>query len=303
MVRRVGFVVKHHQPEAQALASLIVRELIHEKIQVFFESDSRALATRIAKQLSSKIKIPCFSKNQLIDKSDLIIVLGGDGTYLSIARLMRSKSVPVMGINAGKLGFLTEIKQTEALDVIHRLIAGEELSVSERSLLDVRVLRGKKTVFSGPVVNDVVIAKGAIARIIDLQVWIDGHFVNEVRADGIIISTPTGATAYSLAAGGPIVEPQVPALIVTPICPHSLTQRSLVVSENSEISIRLSRRSGSVLVTLDGQDVVPLKTGDVVEIKRFTKHALQLVSSPDRDYYGLIREKLQFGGTLVQRPS
>jgi NAD+ kinase len=225
----------------------------------------------------------------------LIVVVGGDGTYLSIARLMRDRSVPVMGINMGQLGFLTEIKRSEAHDILAEILCGKPAIISERALLEVTLARMGKIIFQGPVVNDAVVSKGAIARIIDLDIAINGSWVHSVRADGIIVSTPTGSTAYSLAAGGPIIEPSVPALVLTAICPHSLTQRPLVIPDTSEVQILLKRRPGHVLMTLDGQDAVDMKEDDIVTIRRFKKHSLKLISSPTRDYFQLLREKLKFG--------
>jgi NAD+ kinase len=162
-------------------------------------------------------------------------------------------------------------------------------------LLEVTLLRKNKTIFQGPVVNDAVISKGAIARIIGMQVSVNNQWVHNVRADGIIVSTTTGSTAYALAAGGPIMEPSVPALVIAPICPHSLTLRPIVIPDSSTVRICLNHRPGHVLLTLDGQDAVDMKEDDVVLIRRFKKHSLKLVSSPTRDYFSLLREKLKFG--------
>lgn len=300
MIRKFGFVVKHHQPEATALALELAQHVLQDGREVFFADESRPIATALGQKLkeagikaSSRVKV--VKKPDLVEKTDIIIVLGGDGTYLSIARLMRKRSIPVLGINMGQLGFLTEIKRTEAYDALDSLLKGNPLPVNERALLEVTLKRKDKIVFQGPVVNDAVISKGAIARIIGMQIQINGKLVNHVRADGIIVSTPTGSTAYSLAAGGPIVEPALPALIISAICPHSLTQRPLVVPDNVEIMITLNHRPGHVLLTLDGQDAVDMKEGDIVTVRRFKKHALKLISSPTRDYFSLLREKLKFG--------
>lgn len=244
---------------------------------------------------SERSRVTIVKKPKLVDVCDLIVVLGGDGTYLSIARLMKNRSVPVMGVNMGQLGFLTEIKRTEALETISSLLRGMPPVISERALLEVTLERKGKIIFHGPVVNDAVVSKGAIARIIELEVGVNGKWLHRVRADGVIVSTPTGSTAYSLAAGGPIIEPSLPALILTAICPHSLTQRPLVIPDSAEIQIHLKQRPGHVFLTLDGQDVVDMKEGDVVNIRRFKKHSLKLISSPTRDYFGLLREKLRFG--------
>lgn len=249
--------------------------------------------TKTRKALAAKIKR--VEKPDMVDQTDLIVVCGGDGTYLSIARLMWHRSIPVIGINMGQLGFLTEIKRSEAIESLKLILNGAQPSISERALLEVTLRRKDKIVFQGPVVNDAVISKGAIARIIGLQIAVNSRWVHNVRADGIIVSTPTGSTAYSLAAGGPILEPTLPALIMTPICPHSLTQRPLVIPDHSEIQICLSHRPGHVLLTLDGQDAVDMHEDDVVTVQRLKKHSLKLISSPTRDYFALLREKLKFG--------
>jgi len=296
---RVGFIIKHHHPEAQQLAAELAAYLLYDcpkNSYILFASESREIGMEfIRNHPGSRKRVRIVPKVKMVDQADFIIVLGGDGTYLSIARLMRSRSVPVMGVNLGQLGFLTEVKKEEALPTLERFYKGEKAQISERSLLEVTLIRKGKTVFQGPVVNDAVIAKGAIARIIGIQVRVDGALINTIRADGIIVSTPTGSTAYSLAAGGPILEPSVPGLILAPICPHSLTQRPLVVRDDSEIELCLNHRPGHVLLTLDGQDAVDLHEEDRIRIRKFQKHSLQLISSPERDYFGLLREKLKFG--------
>jgi NAD+ kinase len=295
----VGFVIKLKNPEASALAIEVAHHLLTRGARggkVVFATESRTVAESLKRQYPDCAKrVEVVEKAQLTSKADLIIVLGGDGTYLSIARLMRTRSVPVLGVNMGTLGFLTEIKRSELIDLLNDFILEKPALISERSLLEVTVVRKGKRIFQGPVVNDAVISKGAIARIIGMEISINGTEANLVRADGIIVSTPTGSTAYALAAGGPILEPSVPALILAPICPHSLTQRPLVVGDDSTIQIRLSHRPGHVLLTLDGQDAVDLHEGDLVTVKKFGRHTLQLICSPTRDYFHLLREKLNFG--------
>lgn len=286
--QKFGFVIKHQHPEAAALAVELGALLLKHKAKVFVADESQAVAKKIP-------SAQAIAKAELVNTCDLIVVLGGDGTYLSIARLMKSRSVPVLGINMGQLGFLTEVKRTEAKATLEAIVSGKTMRISERVLLEVTVQRGEKTVFQGPVVNDAVVSKGAIARIIGLEVSVNGEWAHQVRADGLILSTPTGSTAYSLAAGGPIVEPSVPALVLTPICPHSLSQRPLVLSDDSVIEICLTQRPGPVLLTLDGQDVVELSERDVVRVRKFKKHRLQLVADKERGYFGLLREKLKFG--------
>lgn len=297
--KRVGFVIKHRQPEAAKLALELAQFVLGQDLSVAFASESKNVSDELLGLLKGKkglrSRVQVVDKPKLVDVTDLIVVLGGDGTYLSIARLMKNRSVPVMGINMGQLGFLTEVKRSEAFDTIAAILSGKPAVISERALLEVTLTRQKKVIFQGPVVNDAVISKGAIARIIGMQLMINGQSVNNVRADGIIVSTPTGSTAYSLAAGGPILEPSLPALVLAPICPHSLTQRPLVVPDSSEIQICLNDRPGHVLLTLDGQDAVDMKEDDIVTVRRFKKHSLKLISSPTRDYFSVLREKLKFG--------
>ncbi len=298
-VQKIGFIVKHHQPEAAAIAIDLAQIALEQGKEVIFASESAPVAQNLIWELKQRGRksslVQTVSKLDVVKKSDVIIALGGDGTYLSIARLMRERSVPVMGVNMGQLGFLTEFKRSEAVDAIHQIIRGKMLPIQERSMLEVTLKRKNKVIFQGPVVNDAVISKGAIARIIGVQISTGDKLVNTIRADGLIISTPTGSTAYSLAAGGPIVEPSLRALIITPICPHSLTQRPLVVSDKQEFQFKLMDRAGHVILTLDGQDVIEVEEQDVISVKRYEKHSLMLISSPTRDYFGLLREKLKFG--------
>ncbi len=298
-IRKIGFVIKHHQPEAAALALEAALRVLQAGYPVCFALESATVAKTLLRHLGPRSrnskKVQIVPKPRMIDVADMIIVLGGDGTFLSIARLMRNRSIPVMGVNMGQLGFLTEIKRTEFFEALGRILDGKAQKISERTLLEVTLTRKNKVIFQGPVVNDAVVSKGAIARIIGMQVMINGHAVNTIRADGLIVSTPTGSTAYSLAAGGPIIDPSAPALVLTPICPHSLTQRPLVIPDSSEIQIFLSDRPGQVMLTLDGQDAVEMKEDDIVTVRRFRKHSLKLISSPTRDYFSVLREKLKFG--------
>lgn len=295
----VGLIIKHQHPEAGALA-LDIAQLLHGKgIKVLFEKENALIANKFI-QLNTRDKkirrrVKSLTKEKMVALSDLIIVCGGDGTYLSIARLMRKKSIPVMGINMGQLGFLTEIKQGEAFDTVSHILKGKPIRLSERALIDVSVFRNNRMIFNEPAVNDAVITKGATARIIALNISIKNQLINTIRADGLIVSTPTGSTAYSLAAGGPIMEPSLRATILTPICPHSLTQRPLVVSDGAEIQIRLQGYPGQVMLTLDGQDPLYMEKDDIVVIRKFKKHTLKLVCSNTRDYFSLLHEKLMFG--------
>lgn len=314
-VSRVGIVVKHHQTEAAHFAAEVTEVLLENGMDVYFAHESHHLAEKLrdkynknhqagkgrsqAKKkgrivpLSTRIHV--VEKNRLSKVCDFIVVLGGDGTFLSVARLMGEKSVPVMGVNMGQLGFLTEIRRSEALETIRGVLKGDSQLIHQRSLLEVSLVRKGETIFKGPVLNDAVISKGAIARIIGVQIWVNKQWVNTVRGDGIIVGTPSGSTAYALAAGGPIIEPSLEAVVIAPICPHSLTLRPIVIPDRYEIKLCLSHRPGHVLLTLDGQDALDMKEGDVVLVNRYKRHRLKMLGSPDRDYFGLLREKLNFG--------
>jgi NAD+ kinase len=295
-IKKIGLVIKHHQSKAAEFAAQVAEFILLKKVHLYFAQESQTLAKALSKTLIHGTKmIRIVPKEDLVKHCDLIVVLGGDGTFLSIARLMKSRSVPVMGINMGQLGFLTEIKKHETFQTLSDIINGIPPLTHERALLEVTLIRKDKVVFQGPVVNDAVISKGAIARIIGIQIWVNDKWVHNIRADGIIVSTTTGSTAYSLAAGGPIIDPAVPALVLTPICPHSLTLRPLVIPDSSIVRMCLNHRPGHVLLTLDGQDAVDMKEDDIVTVHRFKKHSLKIVASPTRDYFSLLREKLKFG--------
>ncbi|MEK6704967.1 MAG: NAD(+)/NADH kinase [Candidatus Poribacteria bacterium] len=291
-MKKIGFVIKHLDIHAASFASELAKFVYSSGSKPFFDITSRKIAEKLSKEL--KTRIPLLKKEDMPGSTDFIVVLGGDGTLLSIARMMKNKSIPIMGINMGQLGFLTEIKQTEAIETIRGMLAGNLPPISKRSMLNVMLKRDKEKIIRCPVINDVVVAKGAIARIINIQVSVNGKWVHDVRADGLIVSTPTGSTAYSLAAGGPIIEPPLSAIVMTPICPHTLTQRPLVLSDNAIIEIRV-KEPRHVLLTLDGQDAIEMREKDVVIVQKFKKHPLKLVSSPTRDYFSLLREKLKFG--------
>ncbi len=296
--KRVGIVIKRRQEEAARLALEVAQFVLERHAMVVLDHENEAAAQQLLQLtgLPKKTrKVRVVPKDQLAKHCDIILVFGGDGTYISIARLTRGKSVPIMGINMGQLGFLTEVKASEALEFTDRILTGKPVSLSKRSMLDVALIRDGKKIFEGVAVNDAVLSRGTVSRIIGIEIKINGQLVTLVRSDGVIVSTPTGSTAYSLASGGPILDPDVPALVMTPICPHSLTLRPLVVSDESEIEMCLAHKPGTVLLTLDGQEMVPLNAGDRVLVRRSKKNCLQLISSPSRDYFALLREKLKFG--------
>ena len=224
---------------------------------------------------------------------DLVIVLGGDGTMISTARLVGDREPLVLGINYGSLGYLTEFRIEEMTPALEMMLAGE-YEVDHRVMLDARHVRDGEEIASGRVLNDVVINKAALARIIEIEVEFNGLFVNAFRADGLIVATPTGSTAYNLSAGGPIIFPSMNALVITPICPFTLTNRPIVVPDNAEIELKLLNENEGVVLTLDGQTGYTMKAGDRVLIRK-SATTFNLVRPANRNYFDVLRNKLKWG--------
>ncbi len=235
-------------------------------------------------------------QSEVFDRSevyDLVVVLGGDGTLLSVARNL-ADSIPILGVNMGNLGFLTEVPRAELYPSLMRFLAGD-YGVDERALLDVTLKRASGEEVPYRVLNDAVINKSALARIIELVVTVDGHRVATYRSDGLIISTPTGSTAYNLAAGGPILNPMLPVVVVTPICPHTLTLRPIVVPDSGSVEIRLETSHEEVYLTLDGQEGTQIEYGDTISLRR-SEDVVRLIKTSDRTFYDSLRDKLRWGG-------
>ena len=278
-IERVGLVIKPHAPDIEN----ILQELIHYLEKKGVECILEELASQKLKKKKG------ITREDLPGKVDLVVVLGGDGTLLSIAHLAAQKNKPVLGVNLGSLGFLTEVPLSEMFLTLDYVFEGNQEIMSPRRLLEAKV-KGK-TYYC---LNDVVITKGALARMIQFIIWIDEKEIATLRADGMIISTPTGSTAYSLAAGGPIIKPYIPAIILAPICPHTLSFRPMVISSESRIKVKLLTAGEEVYLTLDGQRGDLLVKNDVVNIEQ-APFELQLISSPKRNYFDLVKEKLGWG--------
>lgn len=228
----------------------------------------------------------------LSEDHDLVVVLGGDGTLLSVARQTTNR-IPILGVNLGSLGFLTEVSRSELYPALVSALAGE-FEIEERSLLDVKLERSDGSKVAYRVLNDAVITKSALARIIELSLTIDAHPVATYRSDGLIISTPTGTTAYNLSAGGPIVTPQLPVVVVTPICSHTFSLRPIVVPDSSLIEVRLESEQEEVYLTLDGQEGTSLAYQDKVTARR-SADRVRLVKTSGRTFYDGLRDKLHWG--------
>lgn len=284
VMKRVAIVAKVHDPRCQGVASELIEWLSAQGVEPLVES-------HLARHLHYAAGIDI---SRFPELADLIVVLGGDGTLISAARLIGGREIPILGVNLGSLGFLTEITLDELYPHLTDFLKGE-YGISERMMLDCSLLRDGAQVARHQVLNDVVINKGALARIVDLDTKVNGQHLTTFKADGLIISTPTGSTGYSLSAGGPIIHPAMNCLVITPICPHTLTNRPIVVADDSLIAITVSSLDDEdVYLTLDGQVGVELKSGDLIQVGRARYHSM-LVSSKDRDFFEVLRTKLKWG--------
>ena len=225
--------------------------------------------------------------------ADLIVVLGGDGTMISTARFISGSEVLVLGINYGSLGYLTDFRFEEMFPALESIIAGQ-YEIDRREMLEAELIRDGERVASGRVLNDVVINKAALARIIEVDVKLNGYFVNSFRADGLIVSTPTGSTAYNLSAGGPIIYPSMNGVVMTPICPFTLTNRPIVIPGDAEIELSLKDENEGVILTFDGQTGHRMKANDRVVIRK-SETSFNLVQPANRNYFDVLRDKLKWG--------
>ena len=281
--KSVGILTKPKFPEVKATLQGVVTWLRDRHITVLLDTTSALL-------LSEQGGI---QKTQLAIQSDVLLILGGDGTILNAARLAAERSIPILGVNMGGLGFLTEVRLDDLYASLDRVFANDFI-LDERLMLQTHVHRHGETVARGIVLNDVVISKGTLARMIELRIAIQGQFVTNLRADGLIVGTPTGSTAYSMSAGGPIINPAVQSLILTPISPHTLTHRPLIVPGNAEIEVTLTSKDEGAMATLDGQVGIAMTQGDTAVIQA-SEHRTKLIRFPESHYYEVLREKLKWG--------
>jgi NAD+ kinase len=284
----IGVLARPDLREAGPTVAGLVEWLRRKNVRVCLEEATAALA---GGPLSGSCLVA--SGRDMAGLADALVVLGGDGTLLAASRLLE-KPIPVLGVNFGSLGFLTEMTLDDLYPALEGVLEGRS-EHEERRLLRVVVKRWNRPDVTADVLNDVVITKAGPSRIIEVDVTVDGAFVSSFRADGIIVSSPTGATAYNLAAGGPILHPTLPAVVITPICPHMLTNRPLVVGDEARIEVRLrAARDVDVYAALDGQETFAFADGDSVVVTGSPRR-LKLVKAPGRDYYEVLRTKLKWG--------
>jgi NAD+ kinase len=288
-ISRIGIVVKPHQPDALQTICEVTKWLAERGLEVF--SGPEVERERIEHQTGCSVNE--VANDQLASSVDLILVLGGDGTMIATARMMGDQEVPVLGVNFGGLGYLAEFRIEELYTGLESVLA-ENYRLDRRVMLSVELSRAGEPITHNRVLNDVVINKSALARIIEIEAHLNGQFVNAFRADGLIISTPTGSTAYSLSAGGPVIFPSMNAVVITPICPFTLSNRPLVVPDDALIELRLKTAHEDVALTLDGQVGVPLNVDDKVVIRK-SRTTFNLIQPSNRNYFDVLRDKLRWG--------
>lgn len=270
----------------------LISWLTRRKKNVFFLEKEEERLNKILKGKSSKYSL--ISEKKVHKESDLIISLGGDGTLIGICRQANKKSPPVFGVNMGKLGFITEFSKAEYFDGLELLLSGK-YEIEKVPLFEAQVVNKNGNITKAYFLNDVVFNKNDISRMFSLSVDCDDEHIYNISGDGLIVSSPIGSTAYSLAAGGPIIHPKVSSMVMTPICPHSLTHRPLVISDKSKISVKIPSKTDSLNITLDGQEVIAIYAKDIINITRSSTRYIKMVVNPDRNYFHTLKEKFTHG--------
>ncbi len=282
----VALIGKYGDPDVKHSVAHLVEMLAAEGVHVLVErSTAGELPTRAEHEPASLAAIG--------NQADLAVVVGGDGTLIGAARHLCEFDIPLVGVNLGRLGFLTETSLTNMEGSLEALLAGE-YQVEERMMLHIRVQRQAGDLAAERAFNDVVIHRGNIARMVEMDTYVDGQFVFSQRSDGLIVASPTGSTAYALSAGGPIIHPSMRAFTLVPVCPHTLTNRPIVLPGHSHVEVVLVNNPGEVQLTLDGQINFALQDGDRVHVQR-DEHSVFLLSDPRRNYFDVLREKFSWG--------
>jgi NAD+ kinase len=283
MIRSAGIICKPNRELVSSVAPALVEWLRERKIDIFIDEETRACID---------LPAPALPRTALSERIALLIVLGGDGTLLSAARALGSQRIPILAVNLGGLGFLTSVTLDEMYPVLEQVIAGKH-ATSERMMLDAEIICRGHVSERQRALNDAVATKAALARMLEFDVYVDRSHVGRYRADGIIVATPTGSTAYSLAAGGPIVDPQLDAFVITPICPHMLTNRPLVIPHSATIELDFGPADEPVYITLDGQIGFQLEPKDRVIVTKSASR-VTLVRPPQKTYFEVLRSKLRW---------
>jgi NAD+ kinase len=282
--RTVGITSKPRKPEIKEIVQPLVHWLGNRGLEVLIDHETKD---------NLEIDLLCYTRSEIAQRAGLIVVLGGDGTLLATARSLDRKAVPLLPVNLGGLGFLTVVTLEEVYSTLENVFAGD-FATERRARIEAKVVRKDEVVSTFLALNDVVFNKGAIARLSDFELWVDQKFVTVYKSDGLIVSTPTGSTAYSLAAGGPVIVPSVNALVVTPICAHTLTHRPVVLPDFAMLEVAMKNHHESVYLTVDGQEAMALCDDDRVALTKSASF-VELIQSPKKNYFEILRQKLRWG--------
>jgi NAD+ kinase len=285
VIKKIGIVANTEKEKAAECTIQLKEWAMNQGIDVFFEE---GIARKVGEDNG-------LDRRELASRVDLLVVLGGDGTILRTVRFVSEYNIPIVGINLGEFGYLTEVNLNEMFSALALIVKGE-YQTEKRMMLDITIQLGAETIRQQSILNDVVITRGNLSRILNLETTVNDRYLTTFRADGIIISTPTGSTAYSLSAGGPIVFPEQDSFVINPICPFTLTNRPIIIPDNAEIKVALWTKEQGATLTLDGQVSYTMKSGDIMTVRK-SRYVTNLVSSPHRDYMEILRTKLGWGGS------
>ena len=286
MFRTVGLIAKHGDPRTGETLGRLIGLLRARGVDVVLDDESHGAYPGGG--------LPIVARGKLGERCDLIVVVAGDGTFLSAARSLADQEAPLLGVNLGRLGFLADVMPDEMPVRLNEILDGDFIE-ERRFLLDVAVERGNRRVFSGLALNEAATHKSNMARLVEFETYIDGHLVNSQRSDGLIVATPTGSTAYALSGGGPILHPSLDAVVLVPICPHTLSSRPIVVGGGSVVEVVLGYGAEtSVQLSCDGQTAAELAAGDRIVIRKH-RPDLRLIHPPGHEYYATLRAKLHWG--------
>jgi NAD+ kinase len=283
-IKRIGIISKPKKTEIREIVPPLLEWLRERNVEAYIDKETAATLESAEKSLT---------RNEMPARVDLLVVLGGDGTLLAAARALNRKPVPILAVNLGGLGFLTVIPRDELYPTLELVLAGM-YQTERRVQIEGELIRADEVISSFLALNDVVLNKGAIARILDFDVLVDGKFISTYKSDGLIVSTPTGSTAYSLAAGGPIVVPSVEAFLITPICAHTLSNRPLVLPDTATIDVVVKSQREAAYLTVDGQVGIAAHSEDIVRMRKASSF-VDLIRPPKKDYFEILRQKLKWG--------
>ncbi len=281
-MKRIGIICKTGRPEAVEILRELLPWLREKGAEVFIDIET-----------ARSLDVKGYPRPEIPPLSEAVVVFGGDGTMLSVARIACEKDIPILGVNLGGLGFITEVQRTEVFDAMEGILSGQSV-IEERLMLTASVHRHGEKIAEYTALNDVVINKGALARIIEMETLVDRMYVTSFRADGLIVATPTGSTAYNLSAGGPILYPAMDCVVLTPICPHTLTNRPIVLPDSVRVEVTLKSPAEDVFLTLDGQVGFSMRQNDTIVIEK-SPFKTKLLIPRERNFFQVLRRKLKWG--------